>query len=56
MAYGLSIMSTNWNLTAKPLKYPAKDVSVTGTLEGDTIHIDSIKPIKSPTTKKSESN
>jgi hypothetical protein len=36
--------------------YAAKDVSVTGTLDGETIHIDSIKLINPPTTRKSESN
>jgi hypothetical protein len=36
----------------KAAQYAAKDVSVTGTLDGETIHIDSIKPSKHPTTKK----
>jgi hypothetical protein len=33
-------------------RYAAKDVSVTGTLDGETIHIDSIKPINPPANKK----
>jgi hypothetical protein len=37
-------------------QYAAKDVSVTGTLDGETIHIDSIKPINPPAGQKSESN
>jgi hypothetical protein len=41
---------------SKAAQYAAKDVSVTGTLDGETIHIDSIKPSKRPTTKKSENN
>ena len=40
----------------KAAQYAAKDVSVTGTLDGETIHIDSIKPSKRSTTEKSESN
>jgi len=41
---------------SKAARYAAKDVSVTGTLDVETIHIDSIKTSKRPTTKKSETN
>jgi hypothetical protein len=41
---------------SKAAQYAAKDVSVTGTLDGETIHIVSIKASKRPTTKKSENN
>jgi hypothetical protein len=41
---------------SKAAQYAAKDVSVTGTLDGEAIHIDSIKPSERPTTKKSENN
>jgi len=40
---------------SKAAQYAAKNVSVTGTLDGETIRIDSIKPSKLPTTE-SESN
>src|SRR5580704_3969420 len=33
---------------SKAAQYAAKDVSVTGTLDGETIHIDSINPSKRP--------
>ena len=41
---------------SKAAQYAAKDVSVTGTLDGETIHIDSINPSTRPTTKKSEND
>lgn len=40
----------------KAARYAASNVSVTGTLEGETIHIASIKPIKRAATQKPPSN
>ena len=56
--YGLWVEHHVYELEpqSKAVQYAAKNVSVTGTLDGETIHIDSIKPSKPPTTKKSESN
>jgi hypothetical protein len=56
--YGLWVEHHVYELEpqSKAAQYAAKDVSVTGTLDGDTIHIDSIKPSKRTTAKKSESN
>jgi len=41
---------------SKAALYAAMDVSVTGTLDGETIHIDSIAPSKRATNSKPESN
>jgi hypothetical protein len=41
---------------SKAAHYAASDVSVTGTLDGETIHIDSIEPSKQAATKKPKSN
>jgi hypothetical protein len=40
----------------KAARYAASDVSVTGTLDGETIHISSIEPSTRAATKKSKSN
>ena len=56
--YGLWVEHHVYELEpqSEAAQYAAKDASVTGTLDGETIHIDSIKPINPPTAKKSESN
>ena len=56
--YGLWVEHHVYELEpqSKAAQYAAKDVSVTGTLDEETIHIDSIKPINPPTAKKSENN
>lgn len=41
---------------SKAARYAASDVSVTGTLDGETIHINSIEPSTRAATKKSKSN
>ena len=41
---------------SKAARFAAVDVSVAGTLEGETIHIDSIEPRKQAASKKSKSN
>jgi hypothetical protein len=41
---------------SKAAQYAARDVSVTGTLDGETIHIDSIEPKKRAATEKAKSN
>jgi hypothetical protein len=41
---------------SKATRYAASDVSVTGTLDGETIHSDSIEPAKRALTKKAKSN
>ena len=41
---------------SKAAQYAAKDVAVSGTLDGETIHIDSIEPTKRAATKKPKSN
>jgi len=41
---------------SKAAQYAARDVAVTGTLDGETIHIDSIEPTKRAATKKPKSN
>jgi hypothetical protein len=41
---------------SKAARYAASDVSITGTLDGETIHIDSIEPSKQAATKKPKSN
>jgi hypothetical protein len=56
--YGLWVEHHVYELEplSEAAQYAVKDVSVTGTVDGETIHIDSIKPINPPTAKKSESN
>ena len=41
---------------SKAARFSASDVSVTGTLESETIHIDSIEPSKQAATRKSKLN
>jgi hypothetical protein len=41
---------------SKAARYAASAVSITGTLDGETIHIDSIEPSKQAATKKPKSN
>jgi len=41
---------------SKAARFSARDVSVTGTLESETIHIDSIEPSKQAATRKSKLN
>lgn len=56
--YGLWVEHHVYELEpqSKAAQYAARDVSVRGTLDKDTIHIDSIKPIESPANKESQSN
>lgn len=56
--YGLSVGHHLYVLEpqSKAALYAAMDVSVTGTLDGETIHIDSIAPSKRATNSKPESN
>ena len=52
---GLNIMFTSWSPRAKQFSTP-QDVSVSGWLDGEVIHITSIKAKDPATTKKSDSN
>ena len=56
--YGLWVEHHVYELEpqSKAARYAAKEVSVTGTLDGETMHIGSIKASKSPIAKKSERN
>jgi hypothetical protein len=56
--YGLWVEHHVYELEpqSKAAQYVASDVSVTGTLDGETIHINSIRPNNPATRKKSQSN
>jgi hypothetical protein len=53
--YGLWVGNHVYTLEpqSKAARYAARDVTVTGTLDGETIHIDSIEPSKRAATEKS---
>lgn len=55
--YGLWVGNHVYTLEPqkKAARYAAGDVTVTGTLDGETIHISSIEPSKRPATEKSSS-
>jgi hypothetical protein len=54
--YGLWVGDHVYELQpqSQAARYAASDVSITGTLDGDTIHIDSIEPNKRAATKEIE--
>ena len=56
--YGLWVKHHVYELEpqSKAAQYAARNVFITGTLDRETIHIDSIRPTERPSTKKSESN
>jgi hypothetical protein len=56
--YGLWVNHHVYELEpqSKAARYAAQDVSVTGTLNGGTIHITSIEPTNVPTARKSDSH
>jgi hypothetical protein len=56
--YGLWVGNQVYELEpqSKAARYAARDVSVRGTLIGETIHIDSIEPSKRSATKKPKSD
>lgn len=56
--YGLWVGNHVYELEpqSKAAHYAASDVSVKGTLDGETIHIDSIEPRKRAATKKPKGN
>lgn len=56
--YGLWVGQHVYELEpqSQAARYAARDVSVTGTLDGETIHIDSIEPSKAAATKKTQDN